>query len=167
MEPSTGTKRNEAEMANVTRGIRNNNPGNIRISTANWQGKIPITQNTDGAFEQFVSMGYGIRALYRLLITYFGYGLNTVDAIIDRYAPAGDNSEQARQNYKQFIRDEVGSNEIQTREEFLRLADAIMIFENSAEGFTQYILPSIEQAQSISSLNDLKLPTQPVKKKMQ
>lgn len=42
------------------RGIRNNNPLNLRISKSSWQGKVSI--NTDGAFEQFISMPWGIRA---------------------------------------------------------------------------------------------------------
>lgn len=143
----------------MKRGTRNNNPGNIRISPAKWKGKVPVDLNTDGAFEQFVSMPYGIRALYRLLITYINkYGLTTVDAIIDRYAPAGDNSEAARNNYKNFVRQQInGKNQIESIFDFLAVADGIMIFENSQADFDQYILPHLMEAQKISSLDDLNL----------
>jgi len=49
------------------RGLRNNNPGNIRISDTPWQGKIPKAMNTDKnkAFEQFESLEYGLRALMK------------------------------------------------------------------------------------------------------
>ena len=50
------------------RGIRNNNPGNIRRNGDPWQG-LAKEQN-DREFFTFKSAVYGIRALARLLITY-------------------------------------------------------------------------------------------------
>ena len=76
---------------NLFRGERNNNPGNIRISTAPWQGKIPVAQNTDGAFEQFDTVQNGIRALGKLMLTYSNLGFRTVRQIINRYAPPSEN----------------------------------------------------------------------------
>lgn len=76
----------------LIRGERNNNPGNIRISTNAWRGKVPIAQNTDGAFEQFDTVENGIRALGKLLLSYSkNYGLNTVRKLITRYAPPSEN----------------------------------------------------------------------------
>lgn len=76
----------------LARGERNNNPGNIRISAATWIGKIPVSQNTDGAFEQFDTPENGIRALAKLLTGYATkYGLRTVRGIISRYAPPVEN----------------------------------------------------------------------------
>ncbi len=49
-------------MENLPRGIRNNNPLNIRISLIAWIGKVK--NNTDGAFEQFTSLEYGLRAAF-------------------------------------------------------------------------------------------------------
>ena len=75
-----------------TRGIRNNNPGNIRISDAGWKEVIPENKNTDGSFEQFTTFSYGIRALIKLLHTYyFTKKLQTVQDIISTYAPATEN----------------------------------------------------------------------------
>ena len=72
-----------------TRGERNNNPGNIRLSAAPWRGKIT---GGDAAFETFADATSGIRALALLLRRYFRvYGLDTVRKIIDRYAPASEN----------------------------------------------------------------------------
>lgn len=47
---------------NLSRGLRNNNPGNLILTSIGWDGKIPNAQNTDGTFEQFTSANYGIRA---------------------------------------------------------------------------------------------------------
>jgi hypothetical protein len=74
----------------ATRGERNNNPGNIRISSINWLGKTP---GTDNAFETFATPAAGIRALAVNLRTYQNrYGLSTVRQIITRYAPASENN---------------------------------------------------------------------------
>lgn len=77
----------------ATRGERNNNPGNIRISGTPWQGKV---QGSDPAFETFADPVLGIRALAKNLKTYqTKYGLNTVRKIITRYAPASENNTDA------------------------------------------------------------------------
>lgn len=77
------------------RGVRNNNPGNIRYSSTNpWFGKVPITQNTDGSFEQFVEWRYGVLALIKLLTKYIvRYG--TIDKMIRVYAPSIENNTAA------------------------------------------------------------------------
>ena len=74
----------------ATRGIRNCNPGNIRLSNGvPFVGEVP---STDKSFRQFKSMVYGIRALIKLLqIYYHTYNLITVRAIISRYAPSNEN----------------------------------------------------------------------------
>lgn len=74
----------------VTRGIRNNNAGNIRLSGDKWLG-LRDTQ-TDSAFFQFTTPEYGIRAMGKLLLNYQRlYGLNTVSGIINRWAPSIEN----------------------------------------------------------------------------
>ena len=77
---------------NTPRGVRGNNPGNIRWGQP-WQGLVPEAQRTDKDFCQFIAPAWGIRALCRTLITYQdNYGLNTVQGIIERWAPPGDNN---------------------------------------------------------------------------
>lgn len=45
----------------VPRGLRNNNPGNIRLSKDKWQGLRE--RQEDKEFFQFVSIEWGYRAL--------------------------------------------------------------------------------------------------------
>ena len=52
----------------MSRGLRNCNPGNIRISTTKWIGEIQ--PSTDKSFKQFKAMPYGYRALIKLLQNY-------------------------------------------------------------------------------------------------
>lgn len=73
-----------------TRGLRNNNPGNIRKTATVWQGQK--AEQTDGDYIQFVSAEYGIRALAKVLNTYrTSYGLDTVREIVGRWAPPNEN----------------------------------------------------------------------------
>ncbi len=78
------------------RGIRNNNPGNLRITSIPWQGKIPASQNTDGAFEQFEAYKFGIRAMLKdLQNDYRQDGKRSLVALISVYAPSSENDTQA------------------------------------------------------------------------
>ena len=72
----------------VARGIRNNNPGNIRIGI-NWLGRV--VPGKDVSFVEFKSMPYGVRALYIDLINKHKSGLRTIRDIIYRYAPPSEN----------------------------------------------------------------------------
>lgn len=77
----------------VARGIRNHNPGNIRKGEK-WKGLSE--HQTDSSFCVFVSPEYGIRALVKVLLTYYKkYQLNTVKKIIGRYAPPNENETES------------------------------------------------------------------------
>lgn len=78
--------------AGQPRGIRNNNPGNIKRGSSQWVGKVPYEQSTDGTFEQFTYYVYGVRAMIKLLRTYIEGGTNNISKIINRWAPAADNN---------------------------------------------------------------------------
>ncbi len=74
------------------RGMRNNNPGNLRRSNSAWQGKIPHSSSGDTAFEQFVLYKWGVRAMIKLIINYINSGSNTITKIINKYAPSSENN---------------------------------------------------------------------------
>lgn len=89
----------------LPRGIRNNNPGNIRHG-ANWQGLNPNGKKIDPYFCVFQTPVSGIRALAKVLINYKKlYGLNTVRQIISRYAPPNENQTTA---YVQSVARQLG-----------------------------------------------------------
>lgn len=78
---------------NQPRGLRNCNPGNIRKNNVEYKGEI---DSTDKAFKAFKTMAYGYRAIFVVLHTYQRrYGLDTISAMIARYAPATENHTQA------------------------------------------------------------------------
>jgi len=75
----------------ISRGLRNNNPGNIRHSSAAWMGKA--VAQTDDEFVTFSEAAYGLRALGVTLRTYFNkHKLRTVRGIINRWAPPNENN---------------------------------------------------------------------------
>lgn len=80
-------------MAKISRGLRNNNPLNIRINGDNFQGEI---KGSDKSFKQFKTMAYGYRAAMKILLNYRNkYYLDTVEKIIKRWAPENENNTEA------------------------------------------------------------------------
>ena len=75
----------------LPRGIRNNNPLNIRRNKEQWQGLR--AQQTDASFCQFETTEYGWRAAFCLLTRtyYHKYRLYTIRGIVRRWAPANEN----------------------------------------------------------------------------
>lgn len=79
-----------ARIMGAARGIRNNNPGNIVRTSERWQG-MSADQSSDPRFVVFDSPVYGIRAIARILRKYEAAGINTVQGIINRWAPPNEN----------------------------------------------------------------------------
>ena len=77
-----------------TRGLRNNNPGNIRINGDLFEGEI--IPSKDKSFKQFRTMPYGYRAMFKILRNYINnYKLDTIRKIITRWAPPSENATEA------------------------------------------------------------------------
>lgn len=77
----------------LPRGIRNNNPGNITKGSTPWEGEV---MGNDPRYASFNTPEGGIRAMGKTLLTYQDkHGLNTVEGIIARWAPATENDTAA------------------------------------------------------------------------
>ena len=73
----------------IPRGIRNNNPLNIRIGN-DWKGEVE--NPTDSQFEQFKTMTWGVRAAFIVLYNYIvRRKVNMIALIINRWAPTNEN----------------------------------------------------------------------------
>ena len=79
----------------LPRGIRNNNPLNIRKSGDKWQGLKTLQE--DKEFFQFETIEWGWRAAFVILCkTYYGkYKLKTIRDIVTRWAPPKENNTEA------------------------------------------------------------------------
>ena len=99
---------------NTTRGIKNNNPLNIRHSSNRWQGMTE--KQTDPSFVQFRSMAYGYRAACKVLQTYYQRFRTegkpfTVRTIISRWAPPEDSNDTENYIRSVLLLGGLGGNE--------------------------------------------------------
>lgn len=124
----------------LPRGIRNHNPLNIRLNPANrWQGRIAPERNTDGAFEQFESPVWGLRAGAVLIIAHYDRrGADTIRKLVSIWAPPSENDTEA---YSAFVARESGFGADQKldfhRAEHLRPVLIAMIrMENGQQPYT-------------------------------
>lgn len=124
-------------MTDTPRGIRNNNPGNIRRSGDPWQG-LAKDQN-DAEFFTFAAPKWGIRALARVLISYQDkHGLRTVRTIISRWAPPVENKTS---NYIDHVARRLGVGaddplDVHDYRVLRGLVEAIISHENGQQPYT-------------------------------
>ena len=123
-----------------TRGIKNNNPFNIKknINKPIWKGEI--FPSTDKVFSQFTNMEYGIRA--GLLLLKNNYLNRTLEQAINKYAPPIENPTN---NYIEFVEKISGikRNEILNINHLIDLAYSILYFENGFKVFDKDYLFNI------------------------
>ncbi|MCC8378644.1 structural protein [Xenorhabdus sp. PB30.3] len=125
----------------MTRGIRNNNPGNIDHNPANkWQGQLQHDLNLEKRFCRFESPEYGVRALMKLLCNYHKGGHNSISKMINRWAPSNENNTTAyingvakALNVNQFERIEIN------RSTLIALAKSIIRHENGRQPYSDDI----------------------------
>lgn len=140
---------NVKEWKAMPRGMRNNNPLNIRRGKKPWVGEqayIRVVDNSgeveqelkyyDRTFCQFVCLSQGFRAAFILLKKYIiKYDLNTIEEVIRRWAPENEN------NTKHYI-DMVATRALMGRKEKLdfynktqmvNIVNAMVMVENGAK----------------------------------
>lgn len=128
-------------LGNMTRGERNNNPGNIRVSPTTWQGQASV--QSDPAFVVFTDPVSGIRALALLLRNYQSvYGLNTIVQLVSRWAPSSENNTGA---YISAVASDMGVNSNQPLDlndlaTLTSLTAAIIKHENGRIGYPPSVI---------------------------
>ena len=90
----------------ASRGIRNDNPLNIRHGKSQWVGMRE--KQTDKSFVQFTARVYGYRAAFVLLRGYIGKGKDTIGKIIAKWAPSSDGNNT--QSYINYVSKSTGIN---------------------------------------------------------
>lgn len=134
--PPAATEDGKAPEA-LPRGVRNNNPGNIVRTGAAWGGEIA---GNDPRYAAFDSPEAGIRALGKNLIAYQEkHGLDTVAAIVARWAPATENDTAS---YVKAVSGELGVKADQPLDMkdpvvLARLTKAIIKQENGSQPYSE------------------------------
>jgi len=86
-----GAYPNHSFPPNGPRGLRNNNPGNLKKGIA-WKGLLADAEQADSIFLQFSEMVWGIRAMARCLRSYKrNSGIRSIAAMSRRWAPSIEN----------------------------------------------------------------------------
>lgn len=123
----------------IPRGIRNNNPGNVRKGTP-WHGMAADQPDED--YITFVTPEYGIRAMARILRTYRErHHLKTIKGIVSRWAPPIENPTD---RYIDFVAGKMGV----MADDFLTFTDnqvadlvaALVQFENGQQPYDRATL---------------------------
>lgn len=122
---------NDFRGTNYARGIRNNNPGNLRPTGDKWQGQAGVIDN----FMVFESMPWGCRALGTDLSNKYFKGLDTVTKIISQYAPPSENNTVA---YINAVSKAIGVSADQklnwTKDLLAKFMRAVILHENGSDG---------------------------------
>ena len=120
----------------LPRGIRNKNPGNIKLGT-DWDGLA--AEQTDPTFCIFDEAVMGIRALMRILLTYrFTHNKKNIDSIIRRWAPPSENDTEA---YIKFVAKRM---EI----------EPMSMIDNSIEGYLPLVKSIIQMENGMQPYDD-------------
>lgn len=117
----------------LPRGLRNNNPGNIRRNSDVFQGEV--TPSRDKDFKQFKTMAHGYRAVFKILSNYYrNYKLDTIRKMIGRWAPENENNTAAYvslvSSYSGIGPDDLLSFD---REQMIRIVAGMSRVENGGE----------------------------------
>lgn len=123
----------EVRLSTAPRGLRNNNPGNIRETTgALWVGQT----GTDGEFAIFAAPEYGVRALARVLMTYqHKHDIDTVRGLVNRYAPSTENNTSS---YEHHICQALGVEPLTTINIESRLPELVRVIIRHENGQQPY-----------------------------
>ena len=120
----------------IPRGIRNNNPGNIDYTGTPWLGLADPP--SDGRFCRFVTPEHGIRAIARVIRTYYTrHNINTIRGVIGRWAPPAENDTLAYIDHVS-ARCGVGADQVvdpTTVDILVPLAAAIILHENGQQPY--------------------------------
>lgn len=113
------------------RGIRINNPGNIRRDATAWQGESTLQDDPD--FLRFDTPELGLRALMKIIINYQAkYEIEHIQGLIYRWAPPSENDSNA------YVAD-IASHccvaptayfDVEVPDNLIRIAQAIVHHEN-------------------------------------
>lgn len=128
----------------LARGIRNNNPMNIRKGN-NWIGERKC--QTDSDFEEFTSMLYGLRAALKLIMNYISPKYqeapryDTICKIINRWAPPSENDTS---KYVDFVAKRSGINaderiSINDKKKLVAIIEAMCVYESGYYADTELI----------------------------
>lgn len=125
----------------MTIGILNNNPGNIKRANSVWKGQIGVDKQGHVVFSK---VELGLRAMARVLKNYYlVHKLDTIDKVIERYVETRTEKDiKMKMEYKYFLSKQLKIN-IHERFNILsrmpELMMAMVYYENGINPYPAYI----------------------------
>lgn len=134
-------------------GIRDNNPGDIKDDGTNWQGKVGV----DGVWVIFADTTWGLRAMAVDLSTKINRdGLNTITAIVNKYAPASDSNDVPAYINAVSVDTGFDPNQVLTAdEETLQTLIRAFVNHELGDSISQQYISDADIAQGVSMMNSL------------
>lgn len=126
------------------RGIRNNNPGNLNFAGQRGAHR----EGGPGRFAAFDSMEEGVAAMARQLQSYAAHGVDTVSAIINKWAPSKENGLNKTNSYIESVTRALGVNANQR----LNLNDPAVL-QNLIQAMSRVEVGGISRTQIDSGLS--------------
>lgn len=124
------------------RNVRNNNAGNLKEVGIPWKGKMEGTDSggrvASGSFTRFSTPQFGVRALKRDLTTKIGRGLNTIDKILNVYAPSGRENDTEAYIKAVSKATGIGADQKLTEKDMFELVKAIISHEGGRSSLLYY-----------------------------
>lgn len=124
----------------LARGLRNNNPGNIQMGAEKWEGEV---QGVDPRYASFATPEAGIRALGKNLLAYQErHGINTVEGIVARWAPATENDTNGYiAVVAKALKVEPGEAlDLRNKATLGKLARAMILVENGSQPYSDAVM---------------------------
>lgn len=120
----------------MPRGIRNNNPLNMKEFDIPWRGKV----GDDGIFTIFETPWYGIRAAANDIKNDYLKGKNTIAALLAEFAPDVENNTGS---YIAHISQKVGigpHEPISSARQLTAMVDTMILHENGQQPYDQELI---------------------------
>lgn len=132
----------------VNIGLSDNNPGDIKFDGTDWKGMA----GNDGTFVVFTDTTWGLRALaldlYNKIVN---DGLNTISAIVNKYAPASDSNDVGAYISSMATDTGFGANQILTADApTLQALVRAVINHEIGDTLSQQYVPDVDIATGIS-----------------
>ena len=113
-----------------------NNPGNIELTSINWQGQVPNESYGNGRFAVFATPEAGLRALGLDLTTKLNRHGGNLRAMIEEYAPASENDVD---KYLKTVQESAGVKDVYTKDDLKNIMKGFIRMENKPDLAKKYI----------------------------
>jgi hypothetical protein len=140
----------------TSRAARNFNPGNIRRG-AHWRGlmapdAMSPAQEAEHEFCVFLSAAWGFRAMALTLLNYEQDGIDTIDGVMSKWAPAVENNTVA---YIQYVEAHTALHGAIDLRNYATMTKVVAAMAERESGSVWWEASDVEQGLSLAGMRSL------------